>query len=98
VRTHPNALKAQYQNQLTFTDTQFIINNASGHGPRDGPMVVANRWSHHRGKRHPQRRQGRSSSLVPRYGRCTLTPPPGRRATPHNDPATRMSVDNRTLT
>ena len=39
---------------MTATATRPIINNASGHGPRSGPMVVANRWSHHRGKRQAQ--------------------------------------------
>jgi hypothetical protein len=39
-------------NQSTPTTTRLILNNASGHGPRDGSMVVANRLSHHRGTRH----------------------------------------------
>src|ERR671910_3538018 len=29
-----------------------IITNAPSHGPRGGPMLVANRWSHPRGNRH----------------------------------------------
>jgi hypothetical protein len=37
--------------QLTSIDTRFIVNAASGRGPRDGRMVVANRWSYRRIKR-----------------------------------------------
>ncbi|MBV9649746.1 MAG: ATP-binding protein [Pseudonocardiales bacterium] len=51
-KTHPRQHPTQQHPTLTIPPHYTIITTAHDH--RSGPMLMANRWSHHAGKRHPR--------------------------------------------